>query len=216
MSTPESDPNDIGEAAPEVGGEDQAASKPTTSAQATSHLRTPVAPQAFASPWRDTVSPPLRTRTAGLLLLISTVLVAVALSQWLVGTGTDPRDSLGSRAAGIGFTDTARQTLFSALPLALPLLAVWVSPRVTIRQFAIILYAITLAVGCFLAAAAAAYGWDLANQQESLGAVWVTQRDVVERAVHDVAWLTAVVLALVWTRKARPHRASDSPSTATS
>lgn len=152
-----------------------------------------------------------RTVTASVLLLVATAVVAVALSQWFVGAGEDPRDSLGSRAAGFGFSDEARSTLFSALPLALPFLAVLLAPRAPFRQFASILYFVTIGIGACLATTAAVYGWNQTLQQHVFGSVWLQQHDVLQRAAVDGAWLIAFVVALVWTRrigspKPLPHK----------
>ncbi|WP_100447312.1 hypothetical protein [Glycomyces xiaoerkulensis] len=146
----------------------------------------------------------LRTTVAGLLLCGAAVFIAVAASEWLVGAGADPRDDVFSRAAGIEFTDTARRTLFSVVPVAAPALAAWLVPGRVIRRLARVLYAVYLVIGVLLALSAAKYGFDQQAQLESLGRAWVEPRSAVERLLLDAAWLTLAVagwLSLRWNGK---------------
>lgn len=141
-----------------------------------------------------------RTIAAVVLLVCAAVFIAVALSQWLFGAGLDPRDDYGSRAAGIGFTDTARDTLFSIVPVAAPALAVFLRPGRVIRRLARIVYAFCIVTGVLLALSAALYGYDDATQLASQGAVWIDDRAATERLLLDGAWLALAGVGLASVR----------------
>ena len=146
-----------------------------------------------------------RTRTvvASILFACAAAFIAVALSQWLLGAGLDPRDDSMSRAAGIGFTDTARQTLFSIVPVAAPALAVRLRPGRVIRRVARVFYALYIVIGVLLALSAAMYGYDDATQIASQGTVWIDARATTERLVLDGVWLVLAGvgwLSVRWTK----------------
>jgi uncharacterized membrane protein YidH (DUF202 family) len=145
-----------------------------------------------------------RTVLASVLLALAIVVIAVAVSQWLFGAGLDPRDDTIRRAAGIGFTDEARGTLFSILPVALPAVAAFIAPdtrpgRVTVR-LARLVYAAYLVIGVLLALSAARYGFDDARQLAEEGQVFIDARAAVERLLLDAVWLTLAGIGLVFAR----------------
>jgi hypothetical protein len=146
-----------------------------------------------------------RTRTivAAILIACAAVFIAVALSQWIVGAGLDPRDDYGSRAAGIGFADTARQTLFSVVPVAAPALAAWLRPGRVIRRCAQIVYGCYIVTGVLLALSAAMYGYDSATQLASQGEVWIDTRAATERLLLDGVWLVLAGVGVVFVRWSR-------------
>jgi hypothetical protein len=148
-------------------------------------------------PQSPLVTPQLRNFAAVVALAVTVVFLAVAVSQLLVGAGTDPRDSLGSRAAGFGFTDRAHQTLFGAIPLALPLLAALISQHPTVRLLAVIEYAALLLTGAVISVAAFDFGLDVAaRQRESdLTAAWIDDRAAIEFLATDMATLLLVAVA---------------------
>ncbi|MCH7231216.1 hypothetical protein L0U85_10180 [Glycomyces sp. L485] len=141
-----------------------------------------------------------RTVVALVLLACAAVFIAVALSQWIYGAGLDPRDDYGSRAAGIEFTDTARSTLFSFVPVAAPALAVFLRPGRVIRRLARIAYAFYIVIGVLLALSAALYGYDDATQLASLGRVWIDDRAATERLLLDGVWLVLAGVGLMSVR----------------
>lgn len=152
------------------------------------------------------LAPRTRTALAAVLLACAVVVVLVALSQWLFGAGVDPRDDTMSRAAGIGFTDEARSTLFSILPVALPLLAALVAPptrpgRVIARSTRLV-YAAYIVIGVLLALTAARYGFDEAGQLAKEGQVFIDTRAAVERLLLDVVWLVLAAIGLAFAQKA--------------
>lgn len=149
--------------------------------------------------------PTHRTRAAlaVVLLACAAVFIAVALSQWIVGAGVDPRDDYGSRAAGIGFADTARQTLFSIVPVAAPALAARLRPGRVIRRSAQIVYGCYLVTGVLLALSAAMYGYDDATQLAHQGAVWIDARAATERLLLDGVWLVLAVVGVLFVRWSR-------------
>jgi hypothetical protein len=140
---------------------------------------------------------------ASVLLACAAVFIAVALSQWLVGAGLDPRDTFGSRAAGLGFTDEARGTLFSIVPVALPAVAVWLRPVRVIRRLALMLYGLYLVIGVSLTLSAARYGFDEAGQVAAQGAVWIDGRAATERLALDGVWLLLALMGALFARRAR-------------
>ena len=144
----------------------------------------------------------VRTAAACVLLAAAAVFIAVALSQWLLDFTVvpDPRDDALRRAAGMGFTDEARGTLFSIVPVAAPALAAWLpgpgdSGRV-IRRLARIFYAALIVIGLLLALSAARYGLDQDAQLAHEGRVFIDTRAVVERLLLDLTWL--VLAGLAW------------------
>jgi hypothetical protein len=152
---------------------------------------------------------PPRTRTAlaAALLACAAAVIAVAPSQWLFGAGLDPRDDNLSRAAGIGFTDEARGTLFSILPVALPALAALLAPATrpgrVIGSLTRLVYAAYLVIGVLLALSAARYGFDDAGQLAEEGRVFIDTRAAVERLVLDAVWLALAGIGLALSRKPR-------------
>jgi hypothetical protein len=156
-----------------------------------------------------------RSVLAGLLLALAVVVIAVALSQWLFGVGLDPRDDTLRRAAGIGYNDAARGTLFSILPVALPALAAFLAPdtrpgRVTVRLTRLV-YVAYLVIGVLLALSAARYGFDDARQLIEEGQVFIDTRAAVERLLLDTVWLTLAVIGLVAVRWKGTRERSSTP-----
>lgn len=156
-----------------------------------------------------------RSVLAGLLLALAVTVIAVALSQWLFGAGLDPRDDTLSRAAGIGFTDAARATLFSILPVALPAIAAFLAPdtrpgRVTVRLTRLV-YVAYLVIGVLLALSAARYGFDDARQLAEEGQVFIDTRAAVERLLLDAVWLTLAGIGLVSVRWNGTRERSSTP-----
>jgi hypothetical protein len=145
----------------------------------------------------------IRTAVAAALLVCAAVFIAVALSQWLFGAGVDPRDDYGSRAAGIGFADLARPTLFSIVPVAAPAAAAWLRPGRVIRRLAQIVYGCYIVTGVLLALSAAMYGYDTATQLAAQGEVWIDARTATERLLLDGAWLVLAVVGVVFVRWSR-------------
>jgi hypothetical protein len=127
-----------------------------------------------------------RSVLAGLLLAFAITVIAVALSQWLFGVGLDPRDDTIRRAAGIGFTDEARSTLFSILP-------------------------VYLVIGVLLALSAARYGFDDARQLAEEGQVFIDTRAAVERLLLDTVWLALAGIGLVFVRWNGTRERSSTP-----
>lgn len=154
-----------------------------------------------------------RTRilVAAVLIACAAVFIAVALSQWIIGAGVDPRDDYGARAAGIGFTDTARQTLFSIVPVAAPALAAWLCaglrPGRVIRGLAQIVYGCYIVTGVLLALSAAMFGFDDATQIAhgfaSQGEPWIDARAATERLLLDGAWVVLAGVGVVFVRWSR-------------
>ncbi len=141
---------------------------------------------------------------------LAVAVIAVAVSQWLFGVGLDPRDDTIRRAAGIGFTDEARDTLFSILPVVLPALAAFVAPdtrpgRVTVRLTRLV-YVAYLVIGVLLALSAARYGFDDARQLAEEGQVFIDTRAAVERLLLDAVWLTLAAIGLVFAAMERNSR----------
>jgi len=145
-----------------------------------------------------------RSLVAAVLLACAAVVIAVALSQWLFGVGLDPRDDTMRRAAGIGFTDAARDTLFSVLPVALPALAAFLAPDTrpgrVIGRLTRLVYIAYLVIGVLLAMSAARYGFDDARQLAEEGQVFIDPRAAVERLLLDAVWLTLAAIGLVLSR----------------
>ncbi len=148
-----------------------------------------------------------RTTLAAVLLACAVAVIAVALSQWLFGAGLDPRDDNLSRAAGIGFTDEARGTFFSILPVALPALAAFLAPATrpgrVIGSLTRLVYAAYLVIGVLLALSAARYGFDGARQLAEEGQVFIDTRAAVERLVLDAVWIALAGIGLALSRKSR-------------
>lgn len=156
-----------------------------------------------------------RSVLAIVLLAIAVVVIAVALSQWLFGVGLDPRDDTIRRAAGIGFTDDARSTLFSILPVALPAVAAFLAPdtrlgRVSVRLTRLV-YVAYLVIGVLLALSAARYGFDDARQLAEEGQVFIDTRAAVERLLLDTAWMTLAGIGLVLVRWNGKRERSSTP-----
>ena len=163
-----------------------------------------MAPMQTASHQRFPSSSRQRTVVSAILLACAVAVIAVAVSQWLFGVGLDPRDDTIRRAAGIGFTDEARDTLFSILPVVLPALAAFVAPdtrpgRVTVRLTRLV-YVAYLVIGVLLALSAARYGFDDARQLAEEGQVFIDTRAAVERLLLDAVWLTLAGIGLVFAR----------------
>ncbi|SDD43565.1 hypothetical protein SAMN05216270_10412 [Glycomyces harbinensis] len=156
-----------------------------------------------------------RTTVAVVLLAGAAVFIAVALSQWLFGVGLDPRDDTLRRAAGIGFTDTARDTLFSVVPVVLPALAAFLAPDTrpgrVIGRLTRLLYVAYLVIGVLLALSAARYGFDDARQLAEEGQVFIDTRAAVERLLLDAVWLTLAGIGLVFARWQRTRERSSTP-----
>ena len=163
------------------------------------------------------LAPRHRTAAAAVLLACAAVVIAVALSEWLFGVGLDPRDDTLRRAAGIGFTDTARGTLFSVVPVALPALAALLVPDTrpgrVIGRLTRLLYVAYLVIGVLLALSAARYGFDDARQLAEEGQVFIDTRAAVERLLLDAVWLTLAGVGLVFARR---RGTRERPSTAES
>jgi hypothetical protein len=156
-----------------------------------------------------------RSVLAGLLLALAVIVIAVALSQWLFGVGLDPRDDAVRRAAGIGYNDEARSTLFSILPVALPALAAFLAPdtrpgRVTVRITRLV-YVAYLVIGVLLALSAARYGFDDPRQLAEEGQVFIDTRAAVERLLLDAVWLTLAGIGLVSVRWNGTRERSSTP-----
>ncbi|MFD0560459.1 hypothetical protein FB566_3885 [Stackebrandtia endophytica] len=138
-----------------------------------------------------------RLLAAVVLLFVVGLFLLVTLSQLFFGAGGDPRDSLGSRAAGFGFTDRAHDTLYGVIPLALPLVATWLAPRSSVRLVATVLYSLLLAVGLLITGMAFGFGMDTAGQQRSMGAgVFIDNRFALEQLVLDICVLGLMGLAM--------------------
>lgn len=156
-----------------------------------------------------------RSVLAALLLALAVIVIAVAVSQWLFGVGLDPRDDTVRRAAGIGYNDEARGTLFSILPVALPALAAFLAPdtrpgRVTVRLTRLV-YVAYLVIGVLLALSAARYGFDDARQLVEEGQVFIDTRAAVERLLLDAVWLTLAGIGLVSVRWNGTRERSSTP-----
>lgn|GEM_PF-6394367 len=144
------------------------------------------------------------------LLVVAGLFLLVALSQLFFGAGSDPRDSLGSRAAGFGFTDRAHDTLYGVIPVALPLVATWLAPRSSIRLTATVLYSLLLAAGVVITGMAFGFGMDTAGQQRSLGAgVFIDNRFALEQLVLDVSVLGLMGLAMISVIRAHRRDRAD-------
>jgi len=156
-----------------------------------------------------------RSLVAAVLLACAAVFIAVALSQWLFGVGLDPRDDTLRRAAGIGFTDTARDTLFSVVPVALPALAAFLAPDTrpgrVIGRLTRLVYVAYLVIGVLLALSAARYGFDDARQLAEEGQVFIDTRAAVERLLLDAVWLTLAGIGLVFARWHGNRERSSTP-----
>ena len=152
------------------------------------------------------LSPRLRIRIAVLLLVVTAVFIAVAVSQLLVGTD-DPRDTFASRAAGFGFTDHAHETLYGVVPLALPLAAALLAGEPRIRLVAAVEYGVLLAAGVVVTGAAFGFGLDAAAQQQ-FGAqtVYIDTRSAVEALLTDAAMLALTGSAMVVSLRTRVRR----------
>lgn len=138
-----------------------------------------------------------RTAAAIILLITAGLFALVALSQLFFGLGLDSRDSLGSRAAGFGFTDRAHETLYGVIPLVLPLTAAWLAPQRRIRLIAAVEYAVLIATGALITGMAFGFGLDTAAQQLSMGAgVFIDTRFAMEQLVLDVSLLVLAGLAM--------------------
>ncbi|THV32065.1 hypothetical protein [Glycomyces paridis] len=144
-----------------------------------------------------------RSAVAAVLLACAAVYIAVALSQWLFGVGLDPRDDTLSRAAGIGFTDEARGTLFSFVPVVLPAAAALLAPATrpgrVIGRLTRLVYVLYLVIGVLLAMSAARYGFDDVGQLAEEGQVFIDTRAAVERLLLDAVWLALAVIGLLST-----------------
>lgn len=150
------------------------------------------------------LAPRRRSVIAALLLACAAAVIAVAVSQWLFGFGIDPRDDSLRRAAGLGFSDEARGTLFSVLPVALPALAALLAPDTrpgrVIARLTRLVYVAYLVIGVLLAISAARYGFDEPRQLVEEGQVFIGTRAAAERLVLDTVWLALAVIGLVFTR----------------
>lgn len=144
-------------------------------------------------------TPRFRHFAAIVVLVATAVILAVVLSQLFIGSGADPRSTVGSRAAGLGFTDRAHDTLYGAIPLALPLLAVWLSKAPGLRLVAVVLYIALILTGLVVTITAFTFGLDLGATQHSAGVdpEWIDTRAAVEFAFVDLAVLALAVLALL-------------------
>ena len=143
-------------------------------------------------------SDPFRRATAGILLAVAGLFTLVALSQLFFGLGVDPRDSLGSRAAGFGFTDRAHETLYGVIPLGLPLAAVWLAPYRPVRLVSAVVYVLMIATGAIITGMAFGFGLDTGAQQRSMGAgVFIDGRFAVEQLVLDTSVLLLAVVAMI-------------------
>jgi hypothetical protein len=156
-----------------------------------------------------------RTAAAAVLLTAAAVFIAVALSQWLFGVGLDPRDDTLRRAAGIGFTDTARDVLFSVVPVALPALAAFLAPDTrpgrVIGRLARLVYVAYIVIGVLLAMSAARYGFDEARQLAEEGQVFIDTRAAVERLLLDAVWLALAGVGLAFARWCGVRERSSTP-----
>ncbi|MEU6861083.1 hypothetical protein AB0B28_19680 [Glycomyces sp. NPDC046736] len=145
-----------------------------------------------------------RTAVATVLLTSAVVVIAVAVSQWLFGAGLDARDDTLRRAAGIGYSDEARRTLFSVLPVVLPALAALIAPDTrpgrVITRLTRLVYVAYLVIGVLLTMSAARYGFDEARQLAEEGQVFIDARFAVERLLLDAVWLALAVIGLIATR----------------
>ncbi|HIW62994.1 MAG TPA: hypothetical protein H9881_11100 [Candidatus Stackebrandtia excrementipullorum] len=139
-----------------------------------------------------------RNMGAALLLVVAGVFTLVALSQLFFGGAADPRDSLGSRAAGFGFTDRAHDTLYGVIPLGLPLAAAWLAPRRPFRLLAAVAYVVLIGTGLMITGMAFGFGLDVAEQQQNMGVgVFIDPRFAVERFVLDISFLALAALAMI-------------------
>jgi hypothetical protein len=156
-----------------------------------------------------------RSVLAAVLLACAAAVIAVAVSQWLFGVGLDPRDDTLRRAAGIGFTDEARDTLFSTLPVALPAIAAFLAPDTrpgrVISRLTRLVYVAYLVIGVLLAMSAARYGFDEPRQLAEEGQVFIDTRAAVERIVLDTVWLALAGIGLVVSRWNGTRERSSTP-----
>ncbi len=138
------------------------------------------------------LTPRLGKAAAVIMLVVAAVFVLVVASQLFV-SGPDPRESLGARAAGFGFSDRARNTLFGAFPLALPALAAFATGCRKVRWCAVFINLVMVLLAVLIAAAAFSFGIDLAGQQSQEGvSAWITPYAAVELLFVDAGF---VVLA---------------------
>lgn len=145
----------------------------------------------------DTLPPRWRSRLAVLLLVVTGVFLAVAWSQLWFDAGNDPRDTLGSRAAGFGFTDTAHDTVYAAIPLALPLAAGLLARSGGVHLVAAVEYAVLIVTGAVITGAAFVFGVDAAQQQRSgFDTVFIDTRSAVEALLLDLAVLALAAAAM--------------------
>lgn len=151
-----------------------------------------------------------RTTAVVVLLVVTAVFAVIALSQLFIGIPGDPRDTMGARAAGIGFTDHAHTTLFGAIPLALPLVAALISDQPGVRLLSAVAYGVLIATGLLISISAFAFGLDLAETQADAGVTppWIDTRSAVEFLITDLATLVLALVAMVFClnswRRARP------------
>ncbi|CAM3253909.1 hypothetical protein [Stackebrandtia soli] len=147
------------------------------------------------------LTPRARRTTAVLLLTVAFVFVAVAVSALFVGSGTDPRESIGSRAAGFGFSDWASPMVYSPVPLVSPLLAVALLPTAGTRLVAGGVYGALLVVQATVAVSALLFGLDVgAEQSLAAGVRFIDERAAVERFAVDVAMMALTCAGIVLTR----------------
>lgn len=138
-----------------------------------------------------------RLRLAVLLLVVTAVFLAVAWSQLAFDTGNDPRDTLASRAAGFGFTDTAHDTVYAAIPLALPLVAGLLAARGDVYLVAAVEYAVLIVTGLVITVAAFTFGIDVAEQQRAgFSTVFIDTRAALETLLLDLAILALAAAAM--------------------
>lgn len=161
------------------------------------------------------LTPRARAVISSILLASAVVFIAVALSQWLFGAGLDPRDDTLSRAAGIGYTDEARATLFSVVPVAAPALAALLSagtrPGRVIGRLTRLVYVAYLVIGVLLTLSAARYGFDDARQLAEEGRVYIDTRAAIERLLLDAVWLGLAGIGLFLTGIARTRERRTTP-----
>ncbi|MFC4333743.1 hypothetical protein [Salininema proteolyticum] len=148
-----------------------------------------------------------RKAAAAVLLLAAFLIVAAASLDWLYSGGTDPRDTVLSRAAQMGFSDNSSEWLFTALPVAAPAAAVWLAPSRATRWAASLCYALYLVAGASLAASAALFGFDSALQVEQADYEWITPGDAGWTLVVQSAHL--LVAGALWAWAARRSRISS-------
>ncbi|MGH8878088.1 MAG: hypothetical protein ACRD0P_12205 [Stackebrandtia sp.] len=152
------------------------------------------------------MSPRFRLRVAVLLLVATGVIIAVVVSQLFIGTG-DPRDTIASRAAGFGFTDLAHETLYGAVPLALPLIATLLAGGSRVRLVAAVEYGVLIVLGVVLSGAALFFGLDAAQQQQyGAETVYIDTRSAVEALFADVTMLVLAAVAMVVCLRTRVRR----------